>query len=67
MPMIMTEKLANSLMDNLACLALSATGTDPFDERAMALAEDYAKKTFMFICSEWEDLTGEEWQVSVGE
>lgn len=65
MPMIMTEKLACSLMEDLACLALSATGTDPFDERAMELAEDYAKKTFLFLCAEWSDLSGEEWQVSM--
>ena len=67
MPMIMTEKLANSLLDDLAALAISATGTNPHDEEAIVLARDYAEKTFMFICSEWEDLTREEWQVSVGE
>lgn len=64
--MAMTKKLACSLMEDLACLALSATGTDPFDERAMALAENYAKKTFLFLCAEWTDLTGEDWQVSMG-
>ena len=26
--MIMTEKLANEIMDNLACLAMSAMGTE---------------------------------------
>ena len=66
MPMIMTEKLACSLMEDLGCLALSATGTDPFDEQAIALAEDYAKKTFLSLCAEWTDLTGEDWQVSMG-
>ena len=62
--MTMTEKLANSLMDDLVTLAISGTnGRALRDEEGMRLAEEYAKKTFLFLCAEWTDLTGEDWQV----
>ena len=64
--MTITEKLANSLMDDLRDLAISGTnGRALRDEEGMRLAEEYAKKTFMFLCAEWEALTGEEWQILV--
>lgn len=62
--MTMTEKLANSLMDDLAALAISGTnGRALRDEEGMRLAKEYAKKTFLFLCAEWSNLTGEDWQI----
>ena len=62
--MTMTEKLANSLMDDLMALAISGTNERALrDEEGMRLAREYAKKTFLFLCAEWTDLTGEDWQV----
>ena len=64
--MTMTEKLANSLMDDLVALAISGTnGRALRDEEGMRLAEEYAKKTFMFLCAEWTALTGEDWKILV--
>ena len=61
-----TEKLANSLMDDLRDLAISGTkGRDLRDEEGLKLAEEYAKKTFMFLCAEWTALTGEDWKILV--
>ena len=62
--MTMTEKLANSLMDDLVALAISGANERALrDEEGMRLAREYAKKTFLFLCAEWSDLTGEDWQV----
>ena len=66
--MIMTEKLANEIMDNLACLAISAMGTEGqiegwekdngedvpiFKEEYIQKVSDYAREKFVEICSEW--------------
>lgn len=68
--MVMTEKLANELMELLACVALSATGgvdPDNIDEEQMIYAEGYAKKTFCELLGAWEELTGKEWDIEIEE
>lgn len=68
--MVMTEKLANELMDLLACVALSATGgvdPDNIDERQLEYAQEYAKNTFCELLGAWEELTGKEWDIEVEE
>ena len=64
--MIMTNILANQLMENLMCVAISATGgVDPenIDQKQMEYAENYAKETFCNLLEAWEELTGKEWQI----
>lgn len=64
--MVMTEKLANELMDVLACVALSATGgvdPDNINEEQMKYAEEYARDTFGELLGAWEELTGKEWDI----
>ena len=68
--MVMTEKLANELMDLLACVALSATGgvdPDNLDEKQIEYAQEYAKNTFCDLLDAWEELTGKEWDIEVEE
>ena len=67
--MTMTEKLANQLMDDLACVAISATGgaiqdTDGhFDQEQMEFAQAYARQGFCAILEAWEDQMGKEWAI----
>ena len=64
--MIMTKKLADQLMDTLACVAISATGgVDPenINQKQMEYAENYAKETFCDLLEAWEELTGKEWKI----
>lgn len=76
--MVMTEKLANEIMDNLACLAISAMGTEGqiegwekgknkdvpiFKEEYVRKIMDYARAKFVEICAEWEQEMGEDFQV----
>lgn len=76
--MVMTEKLANEIMDNLACLAISAMGTEGqiegwekdkgedipiFNEEYVRKVMDYARAKFVEICAEWEQEMGEDFQV----
>lgn len=76
--MIMTEKLANEIMDNLACLAISAMGTEGqiegweksenedvpiFKEEYTKRVLTYAREKFVEICDEWEQEMGEAFQV----
>ena len=76
--MVMTEKLANEIMDNLACLAISAMGTEGqiegwekvedrdvpiFKEEYDRKFMDYASAKFVEICAEWEQEMGEAFQV----
>ena len=68
--MVMTEKLANELMDLLACVALSATGgvdPDNIDEEQVEYAQEYAKNTFCELLNAWEELTGKEWDIEIEE
>ena len=76
--MVMTQKLANELMDNLACLAMSALGTDEhieswekdreenipiFEEEYTREVLNYARTKFVEICDEWERQMGESFVV----
>ena len=61
--MRMTEKLADDLMDNLASLAISANGRLPETEEELELCENYAKKTFIHLCREWEKTMEGTWEV----
>ena len=76
--MVMTEKLANEIMDNLACLAISAMGTEGqiegwekdegedvpiFKEEYTRKVLTYAREKFVEICAEWEREMGETFQV----
>ena len=76
--MVMTEKLDNEIMDNLACLAISAMGTEGqiegwekdenkdipiFKEEYIRKFMDYARAKFVEMCAEWEQEMGEDFQV----
>ena len=76
--MVMTEKLANEIMDNLACLAISAMGTEGqierwekdegedvpiFKEEYTRRVLTYAREKFVEICAEWEQEMGEDFRV----
>lgn len=64
--MIMTNALANQLMETLACVALSATGgvdPDNINPKQTEYAENYAKETFCDLLGAWEELTGEKWEI----
>lgn len=67
--MNMKEKLANQLMDALACVAISATGgiikdtNGEFNQEQMEFVEKYARKTFCDILESWEESTGKEWDI----
>lgn len=69
--MKMTSKLANQLMDDLCCVAISANGGVPTDENGeccitdeqLEMASTYAKATFLSLLSAWEKLMGEEWEI----
>lgn len=76
--MTMTEKLANEIMDNLACLAISAMGTEGqiegwekddsedvpiFKEEYIRRVLDYSREKFVEICVEWEQEMGEDFRV----
>lgn len=69
--MRMTETLANTLLDDLACLWISATDAviedrngEPTltisDEEAM---EKWVKATFAELADYWEEKTGKKWEV----
>ena len=68
--MNMKEKLANQLMDALACVAISATGgiikdaNGKFNQEQIDFAEKYARETFCNILEAWEESTGKEWDIS---
>lgn len=72
--MMMTQKLADELMDNLAMLAMSALGTEGhiksrekngeeeiliFEDEYVQEVLDYARSKFVEICNEWEQKMGE--------
>jgi hypothetical protein len=62
----MTEKLANQLMDCLACVAISANGIPQTEEQFNKVSE-YARNTFFNILEPWEKLKGEEWDIKEDE
>lgn len=67
--MIMEEKLANQLMECLACVAISATGgiiqnaNGDFNQRQIEFAEEYARQTFYEILEAWEESMEKEWNI----
>lgn len=61
--MKMTQKLANDLMDCLCALAISANGRMPETDEEFEQSQQYAKDTFMTLCDQWEQVTGETWEV----
>ena len=61
--MYMTKKLADGLMDFLACLAICAIGGDPFSEETMVQADKYARTTFCKLCDDLEEAYGKIWVV----
>lgn len=69
MEMIMTNELANQLMEDFFCIAISATGgvitnTDgSFDSKQIRMAEAYARETFCNILGAWEKFNGTEWKI----
>lgn len=63
--MYMTKKLADALLGDLACLAISAIGGDPFNEKTIAIAEKYAKDTFCELCDDMAKDVGKTWVVVV--
>ena len=69
--MQMTQKLADSLMDCLACLAISALGGVHIDENGepfvpdalMDAAQNYARDTFISLTDALAENAGEEWEI----
>lgn len=67
--MVMTEKLANQLLDTLACVAISATGgaiqdtNGHFNQEQIKFAQEYARQAFYNILGAWEDTMGKEWSI----
>ena len=67
--MIMTKKLADQIMETLACIAISATGgatvttTGEINIEQLNYAETYAKEAFIELLSYWEEVMGKEWDI----
>ena len=67
--MIMTEKLADQLMQDLMCVAISATGgaiqdsNGHFNQEQIDFAHEYAKQAFYDILNSWEEIVGKEWNI----
>lgn len=62
----MTKKCADTLMDTLACLYLSAarsTGNDIFDEQVFAEAREYAANKFLELTQEFVDNLEIDWLI----
>lgn len=73
--LVMTEKLANQLMDTLTCVYISAMGGVPTDENGevcmtneqFEAVELYARSKFCEILEEFEENLGEEWKIECEE
>jgi len=69
--MKMTWELAEALMNDLACLLISAEGgiemdeNGNFNEGQIARANEYARGKFAELTEELEKAMGEEWQIAV--
>ena len=67
--MVMTQKLANELMNTLACVDISAAGgaiqdeEGNFNQEQLDYAERYAKETFCALLDSWEEMTGAKWSI----
>lgn len=72
MEMVMTNELANQLMEDLVCVAISAMGgiikneDGSFDSEQIEMAEAYAKETFCDILEAWEEDNGTRWKIEKG-
>lgn len=68
--MIMTEKLADQLMQDLMCVAISATGgaiqdsNGHFNQEQIDFAHEYAKQAFCDILEAWEESMDKKWNIS---
>lgn len=68
--MRMTKELADTLMDALACLAISAIGVEKAAKDEMGERErvmKYAREKFTEITGEWENEMCKRWEVFDGE
>ena len=65
--MRMTQKLANDLMESLAALDISANGRLPVTEEEFQSCERYARKTFLRLSEEWEQIIGGTWGITPDE
>ena len=69
--MIMTKKMADMIMDSLACIAIAASGGvivdkfGEFDEKQIEWASDYARVTFCRLLEEWEEVNEKKWIIEV--
>lgn len=64
--MIITDKLANRLMDDLLCVAISALGGYPEEGLSLEtqkICSKWARTKFLELTDEWQDITGEEWEI----
>lgn len=64
--MKLTTTLINSLMDDLACLAISALGgysEDGFSDLDRFFIKEYSKRTCLKLCDEMEREMGIKWEV----
>lgn len=64
--LVMTKKCADTLMDTLACLYLSAAqsmGDDIFNEKVFAEARDYAANKFLELTQEFVDNLKIDWLI----
>ena len=67
--MVMTKKLANQLLDTLACVAISATGgaiqdaNGHFNQEQIEFAQEYARQAFYNILDAWEEPMDKEWSI----
>ena len=72
MEMVMTNELANQLMEDLVCVAISAMGgiieneDGSFNSEQVKMAEAYAKETFCDILGAWEEINGTRWKIQKG-
>lgn len=64
--MRMTNKLATELINNLACVAISACGI-PQTEEEFAYVSEYARGTFCDLLVRWEQLKDEKWEIEEAE
>lgn len=69
--MYMTKKMADMIMDSLACMAIAASGGvivdefGEFDDKQIEWASDYARVTFYRLLEEWEEVNNNEWLIEV--
>lgn len=59
----MTWKLAETLLDALCCVAISADGGYDENETDCEGAQEYARKKFIEILEQWEQVYGFKWEI----